>query len=85
MGRDLVYNILLREYETIMIRYIYEKGEATAPEIWEHVNGAIEKERAFSRGILLSFLHRMVDSGILQNRSVTLGEAPYNYYSLKSS
>lgn len=68
-----------------MIRYLYEKGEATAPEIWEHVNKEIGKERAFSRGILLSFLHRMVDSGVLQNRSVTLGEAPYHYYSLKSS
>ena len=76
---------ILREYEELALRYMWEVGEDGAKSrfVWERVNEDLGEGKSISRASIINSMNRLVDQGILGYRDAT-GKGGYHkiYYPL---
>ena len=76
---------ILREYEELALRYIWEVGEDGAKSrlVWERVNEELGEGKSISRASIINSMNRLVEGGILGSRVAT-GKGGYHriYYPL---
>jgi predicted transcriptional regulator len=64
---------ILREYEELALRYIWEVGEDGAKSrlLWERVNEELGEGKSISRASIINSMNRLVDQGLLGYRDAT--------------
>jgi len=64
---------VLREYEELALRFIWEVGEegAGSAPTWRSVNERLGEGKTISRASIIYFLNRMVDQDVLSWRDAT--------------
>jgi predicted transcriptional regulator len=76
---------ILREYEELALRYMWEVGEDGAKSrlVWERVNEELGEGKSISKASIINSMNRLVDQGILGYRDATgLGGYHRIYYPL---
>ena len=70
---------ILREYEELALRYLWEVGEdgAKSRYVWERVSEDLGEGKSISRASIINSLNRLVDQGILGYRDAT-GKGGYH-------
>jgi predicted transcriptional regulator len=70
--------MLFREYERIMLDYLWANEHGTSGELWRHANGIlIPQDKSISRASIIMAANRFVDLGILDYEKKT-GKGGYH-------